>query len=157
MTDRNDCNCGDRHDEMPSLLLGNGTRRDFLRRMAAGSLGLFAASGLDLAVAWGGDEPRTKAKAAGAGAKKAKHLIVLWMQGGPSQVDTWDPKPGHKNGGPYKAIGTRRVGFNTLHKRARIVQVVFRNYCKNTGFRSHFLVFSIISHDTGRQHIQPTA
>ncbi len=39
-------------------------------------------------------------------AKDAKSCIVLWMDGGPSHLDTWDPKEGHKNGGPVKAIGT---------------------------------------------------
>jgi hypothetical protein len=35
---------------------------------------------------------------------KAKACIVLWMDGGPSQLDTFDPKPGSKNGGEFKAI-----------------------------------------------------
>ena len=39
-------------------------------------------------------------------AAKAKSIIVLWMNGGPSHLDTWDPKPGTKNGGPFKAIKT---------------------------------------------------
>ena len=45
-------------------------------------------------------------KAAG---KKAKTpaCIILWLQGGPSQLETWDPKPNHKNGGPTKAIKTK--------------------------------------------------
>lgn len=36
--------------------------------------------------------------------------IVLWMAGGPSQLDTFDPKPGHPNGGPLSAIATRLPG-----------------------------------------------
>jgi uncharacterized protein (DUF1501 family) len=32
------------------------------------------------------------------------------MSGGPSQMDTWDLKPGHKNGGPYKQITTAVTG-----------------------------------------------
>jgi len=39
-------------------------------------------------------------------AKDAKACIVLWMDGGPSQMETWDPKPGRPNGGPCKAIET---------------------------------------------------
>ncbi|HLF93497.1 MAG TPA: DUF1501 domain-containing protein [Planctomycetota bacterium] len=38
---------------------------------------------------------------------KAKAVILLWMQGGPSQLDTFDPKPGAETGGPFKAIETR--------------------------------------------------
>jgi uncharacterized protein (DUF1501 family) len=36
---------------------------------------------------------------------KAKHVILLWMNGGPSHIDTWDPKQG-KVAGPHKAIKT---------------------------------------------------
>jgi hypothetical protein len=45
-----------------------------------------------------------------AGSPKAKHLIVLWMNGGPSHIDTWDPKTG-KNAGPHKAIKTAVPGL----------------------------------------------
>ena len=37
---------------------------------------------------------------------RAKHCIVLFMSGGASQLDTFDPKPGTKNGGPFAAIPT---------------------------------------------------
>lgn len=37
---------------------------------------------------------------------KAKRCIVLWMEGGPSQLETFDPKPGTSTGGPLKSIAT---------------------------------------------------
>jgi hypothetical protein len=37
---------------------------------------------------------------------KPRSIIVLWMNGGPSHIDTWDPKPGTSAGGPHKAIAT---------------------------------------------------
>src|SRR5688572_21284359 len=40
------------------------------------------------------------------GAAPAKAVIVLWLNGGPSQFETWDPKEGRPNGGPTKAIET---------------------------------------------------
>jgi uncharacterized protein (DUF1501 family) len=40
----------------------------------------------------------------GARKGKAKACIVLWMDGGPSHLDTFDPKPGTANGGEFKAI-----------------------------------------------------
>lgn len=40
-----------------------------------------------------------------------KHLIVLYMNGGPSHIDTFDPKPGSRSGGPYSAIKTRTPGL----------------------------------------------
>ena len=59
--------------------------------------------------------PWLKARAAAApGAKVDPHLatsiIVLWMNGGPSHVDTWDPKPGTDVAGPFKAIDTAIAG-----------------------------------------------
>ncbi len=42
--------------------------------------------------------------------KVARSCIVLWMNGGPSHVDTFDPKPGTKVGGPFKAINTKISG-----------------------------------------------
>ena len=37
---------------------------------------------------------------------RAKACILVWLGGGPSQIETWDPKPDHKNGGPTQAIDT---------------------------------------------------
>jgi uncharacterized protein (DUF1501 family) len=39
----------------------------------------------------------------------AKHVILLWMNGGPSHIDTWDPKRG-KTGGSHRAIATSVPG-----------------------------------------------
>ncbi len=43
--------------------------------------------------------------------KANKSMIVLWMGGGPSHMDTWDLKPdSEKNGGPFKPIATSAPG-----------------------------------------------
>ncbi|MBX3459354.1 MAG: DUF1501 domain-containing protein [Planctomycetes bacterium] len=42
---------------------------------------------------------------------KINHVILLYMEGGPSQLETFDPKPGTKNGGPTKALKTEVPGF----------------------------------------------
>ncbi|RMG38487.1 MAG: DUF1501 domain-containing protein [Planctomycetota bacterium] len=47
---------------------------------------------------------------AAAKASTARRCLVLWMAGGPSQIDTFDPKSGHENGGPFAAIATRLPG-----------------------------------------------
>ncbi|MDR3633362.1 MAG: DUF1501 domain-containing protein [Isosphaeraceae bacterium] len=41
-----------------------------------------------------------------------KSVILLWMAGGPSQIDTWDPKPDRplQNRGPFGVIPTRLPG-----------------------------------------------
>jgi hypothetical protein len=43
-------------------------------------------------------------------AGRAKRCIVLFMDGGPSHMDTWDPKPGHENQGATETVGTRIPG-----------------------------------------------
>ncbi len=40
-----------------------------------------------------------------------RKLIVLWMPGGPSQMDTFDLKPGHSNGGPFQEQQTSVSGM----------------------------------------------
>lgn len=74
------------------------SRRDFVRMSLASAFGAAACPWL----------PRL---ARAARKKPAKACIVLWMGGGPSQTDTWDLKPGHKNGGPYKEIATPVPGI----------------------------------------------
>jgi hypothetical protein len=43
--------------------------------------------------------------------KRRRACILLWMNGGPSQMDTFDLKPGHKNGGPFREIATAVPGI----------------------------------------------
>lgn len=43
--------------------------------------------------------------------KSAQSVILLWLDGAPSQIDTFDPKPGRKNGGEFKAIDTSIKGI----------------------------------------------
>lgn len=49
------------------------------------------------------------------GKERPTSFITLWMQGGPSQMDTWDPHPGTKNGGPIQAINTKVPGLQISH------------------------------------------
>src|SRR6266568_4668498 len=76
-----------------------GSRREFLARVGNG-FGLLALAGLlsekglltDSANA-GTNSPNPLAPRSGHFATKAKSVIWLFMNGGPSQVDTWDHKP----------------------------------------------------------------
>ncbi len=70
-------------------------RRSFLRWSAAG-----AAVTTSLGF---GD---TMSLQAGELRKNGMACILLFMNGGPSQLETFDPKPGHANGGETKAITT---------------------------------------------------
>lgn len=40
-----------------------------------------------------------------------RHCVLLWMPGGASQIDTFDMKPGHENGGEFKEIQTSVPGI----------------------------------------------
>ncbi len=51
------------------------------------------------------------AQAAAQDEKRKRACILLWMSGGPSQIDTFDPKPDHKNGGEFKPIETAVPGI----------------------------------------------
>ncbi|TWU06295.1 DUF1501 domain-containing protein [Stieleria varia] len=39
-------------------------------------------------------------------ARGEKSVILLWLAGGASQLETWDPKPGRLTGGPFSKIQT---------------------------------------------------
>lgn len=47
---------------------------------------------------------------AAAEASPRKQLLLLFLSGGASQFETWDPKPGAKTGGPFRAISTSLPG-----------------------------------------------
>ena len=70
----------------------NGSRRGFLRSLTAGSA---LAPGLirQLAAAETGAAADPLAPHAPQFEAKAKHVIFLYLSGGVSHVDTWDPKP----------------------------------------------------------------
>lgn len=57
-------------------------------------------------------QARTEAAQTGANVSKNKAVILLWMAGGPSHIDTWDPKPGRpfENRGPFGVINTKLPG-----------------------------------------------
>lgn len=44
--------------------------------------------------------------------RQQRSVIVLWMAGGPSQLETFDPKPQHANGGETETISTAIPGVS---------------------------------------------
>ena len=84
--------------------------------------------------------------------KRHKRVILLWMAGGLSQFESWDPKPGRKTGGPFRAIQTSVPGYrmselmpmmaSRIHKSA-----VIRSFSSpNTG-HTGASVFALMSGD----------
>lgn len=49
------------------------------------------------------------------GVERPKSLITLWMGGGPSQLETFDPHAGHKISGETTAIDTKLPGVQVAH------------------------------------------
>jgi hypothetical protein len=76
------------------------SRRGFLRWSGAGIAGFGGLNWVDCLAA-NADQLRRDCKA----------CIVLWMAGGPSQFETFDPKPGMETQGPTRAIGTTVPGL----------------------------------------------
>lgn len=69
--------------------------------------------------------PALELKAAGQrGAERPKSLLILWMAGGPSQLETWDPHPGSKTGGPVKAVPTRIPGVQIADLYPRVAEQI---------------------------------
>jgi hypothetical protein len=77
------------------------SRRNFLKAGLAGLAGLALP-----------DVLRHQANAENGRGGRNKSVILLWMAGGPSQIDTWDPKPNRppENRGPFGVIRTRVPG-----------------------------------------------
>jgi uncharacterized protein (DUF1501 family) len=43
-------------------------------------------------------------------AKRERQVLLVWLAGGASQLETWDPKPGTDTGGPFRSIETSVPG-----------------------------------------------
>lgn len=88
-----------RHDQLKSH--GGGfSRRSFLYHVSAGTLAAGTLSLRDVMTLQAAELRR-----------QGKSVILLWMGGGPSQFETFDPKPGTDNGGPTEAISTSVPGI----------------------------------------------
>jgi hypothetical protein len=88
------------------------TCREFRRRHAIDrrgflKAGVLGAAGLSLA------ELLRHDAAAASGVKQDKSVIILWMRGGPSHIDMWDPKPDatEEIRGEFGTIGTSVPGI----------------------------------------------
>jgi uncharacterized protein (DUF1501 family) len=88
-------------------------RRNFLRTVAAGGAGLGVLGWKD-AVALQAQELRRQGRA----------CILLYMRGGPSQLETFDPKPGAATGGPTQAIDTAVPGVRIAESWPTVARVM---------------------------------
>lgn len=87
--------CFDRTESAPRL-----SRRDWMKLAAAGVAGYSSSGWIERLAADTLKNPQRR-----------RACILLWMTGGPSQMDTFDLKPGHINGGPAKETSTAVPGI----------------------------------------------
>ncbi len=89
-------------------------RRDFLQQLVVGGSAVAAAqiSWRDLMIAQAAELQ-----------KQGRSMILLWMDGGPSQFESFNPKPGSKNQGPAKTISTKLPGINFAEYWPKVAQV----------------------------------
>jgi hypothetical protein len=81
-------------------------RRHFLRTIGLGAAGLAATAAVPISFTdW-------MALQAADIRKNHRACILLWMAGGPSQLETFDPKPGTEHGGETRSIKTAVSGIS---------------------------------------------
>jgi uncharacterized protein DUF1501 len=86
------------------------SRRGFLRSSLAAGLAAAAVSSFPGARTAFGEETPIPPGSRLAGHGQAKRAIFIHLDGGPSHIDLFDPKPGRETGGPFKAVQTRLPG-----------------------------------------------
>ena len=93
---------------------GGATRREALALGSVALAGLGTGVGLSLArLSAARAAEVTDGAGRGPGFGRARACILVFMWGGPSQLDTWDPKPDAPNEirGPFQSIVTRTPGL----------------------------------------------
>jgi len=87
------------------------TRRSFFHTVSAGAIAAGTLNFRDL-ISLQADELR----------RQGMSMILLYMQGGPSQFETFDPKPGQETGGPTKSIATATAGIEIAENWTNVAQ-----------------------------------
>jgi len=104
-------------------------RRDFIMRTAQTALGVTVMPALSLRAASTG--PGTP------GFSKAKNVIFLWMGGGMTHIDTWDPKTGSTKGPTTPIKGKGGIDFlgGTMENMAKVSDKIsiIRSMSSKTG------------------------
>jgi len=101
------------HHEHVRLRNGGVSRRSFLRNVSAGSLAAGTLGFRDL-MSLSADELR----------KQGRSMILLWMKGGPSQFETFDPKPDSDHGGGTEVISSAVPGIQIAQGWERTAEVM---------------------------------
>lgn len=97
------------------------TRRDLLRVGGSAMLGMSLGSMMGLQDA----SAKEVGKGGGPGWGKAKSIIMIFLQGGPSHLDLWDPKENVPDNirSPYQPISTKLPGVKFTEMLPKLAQV----------------------------------
>jgi uncharacterized protein (DUF1501 family) len=115
-------------------------RRTFLGGLlASGAAASLALPGVSLA----GELP-----AADALKQQNKRALFIWLAGGASQFEMWDPKPGRDTGGPFRTVQTTIPGYHVCELMPKLAArmnklAVVRSL--NTKISEHFQAAELIS------------
>lgn len=86
------------------------SRRTLLGGMAAAGVGTLGLGSL------------LRPAVAGEMKQRERQVLFVWLDGGMSQFETWDPKPGTRFGGPFRAISTSVPGVQFCELLPRTAQ-----------------------------------
>src|SRR5215204_3777826 len=100
-----------RNCSCPSHDTPRHSRREWMKLLGAGVVSYSMSGWVDALAADAAGHPNRK-----------RACILLWMNGGPSQMDTFDLKPGHANGGPFKEIQTSAPGLKVCEHLPRVAR-----------------------------------
>ena len=87
------------------------SRRELLKLSAAGVVGYSLSGWMEALADQATNNPQRR-----------RSCILLWMNGGPSQTDTFDMKPDHANGGQFRPIQTNVTGIQISEHLPRLAR-----------------------------------
>lgn len=114
------------------------TRRAFMANMAKAAFGLSIVPVLGQGLLSAADPAKGSTAALPKRRKPASKCIYLFMAGGMSHIDTFDPKPGSRSQGPLKAVNSKADGIQLGELMSRTAEemkhgVVLRSLTSNQG------------------------
>ncbi|MFO0014650.1 MAG: DUF1501 domain-containing protein [Planctomycetota bacterium] len=71
-------------------------------------------------------ESIARAQESSSGRSRPRAMILLWMQGGPSQLETFDPHPGTMIGGEVRSLSTSLAGVSIADTLPRTAELMHR-------------------------------
>jgi len=111
-------------------------------------LGGLLAGGAAASLALPGVSLTSELPAADALKQQNKRALFIWLAGGASQFEMWDPKPGRDTGGPFRTVQTTIPGYHVCELMPKLAArmnklAVVRSL--NTKISEHFQAADLIS------------